>query len=263
MNTFEAVILGIVQGATEFLPVSSSGHLVVGQRLLGIDLPGVGFEVAVHMGTLISILWVYRTRVLGLAEGTVRGEASAWRDTGLLLLATLPAAVLGIGFGDALDTVFDTPVWTGLGFLVTGAFLWSTRIPLREGHDGVITPRVALLIGLAQAAALMPGISRAGATVTAALWLGIAPLEAAAFSFLMALVAITGAGILAMPEVAGGNLGVAPGALVIGALTAGITGIAAIRTFVALLRRQDFHRFALYLWPLGIGFLLHLHFSAS
>lgn len=261
MSTLEAILLGIVQGATEFLPVSSSGHLVVAQRLLGLDLPGVAFEVAVHLGTLVSIFWVYRARISSLAEGAVRRTRSAWREIGLLIVATIPAALIGVGAGDVIERVFDTPAWAGVGFLITGAVLWSTRTPMKRGLSVAITPRIALLIGVAQAAALMPGISRSGSTVAAALWLGVAPVEAAACSFLMAMVAIAGAAVLAAPDLAGGVTGVSSTALLLGALSAGVTGIAAIHTFVALLRRQDFHRFALYLWPLGIGFLLYLQLS--
>ena len=262
MNPFESILLGIVQGATEFLPVSSSGHLVVGQRLLALDLPGVAFEVAVHVGTLVSILWVYRARVAGLARGAVERSGAAWKEIGLLGLATLPAAVIGVGFDDSIERVFDTPAWAGVGFLVTAAILWSTRTPLREGRSLEITPRIALLIGCAQALALVPGISRSGTTVAAALWLGVAPIEAAAFSFLMALIAIGGAAILAAPDLAAGTSGIGTGTLLAGAVAAGVTGIAAIHTFVALLRRQDFHRFALYLVPLGLGFLLYLRLVA-
>jgi len=261
MTLLESIILGIVQGATEFLPVSSSGHLVVGQRLLGLDLPGVAFEIAVHLGTLVSILWVYRSRVVGLADGAVRGERSSWREIGLLVLATLPAAVIGVGFGDQIESVFDTPAWAGAGFLITGVILWSTRTPMKRGRRLPITPTVALVVGIAQACALMPGVSRSGTTVAAALWLGIAPLEAAAFSFLMALVAIAGAAVLAAPDLVAGGAGVGVGTAIAGAVAAGLTGIAAIHSFVALLKRQDFHRFTWYLIPLGIGFLLYLRFT--
>lgn len=261
MTTLESILLGIVQGATEFLPVSSSGHLVLGQALLGLDLPGVLFEVAVHIGTMVSIAWVYRTRIAGLAGGAIRRSGEAWREIGLVLLATIPAAAIGVGAGDTLERIFDDPTWAGFGFLVTGAVLWSTRAPMRAGRRVEITPRIALLIGVAQAAALMPGISRSGSTVAAALWLGVPAVEAAAFSFLMALVAIAGAAVLSAPDLAAGTAGIPGGTILLGALAAGLTGIAAIHTFVALLRRQDFHRFALYLWPLGVVFLLYLRFT--
>jgi len=262
VSTLEAIVLGIVQGATEFLPVSSSGHLVVGQRLLGLDLPGVAFEVAVHLGTMVSIFWVYRARIADLAVGAVRRRPAAWQEIALVGLATVPAALIGVGAGDVIERVFDIPAWAGVGFLVTGAVLWSTRVPLEEGRSVAITPRIALLIGVAQAAALVPGISRSGSTVAAALWLGVAPVEAAAFSFLMALVAIAGAAVLSAPELAAGVVGISGTALALGTVAAGLTGIAAIHTFVALLRRQDFHRFALYLWPLGVAFLLYLQFAS-
>lgn len=259
MTLWEALILGIVQGATEFLPVSSSGHLVLGQELMGLAIPGVVFEVAVHVATLVSILVVYRERVARLLAGTVRGEAEALRYVGLLVLATIPAAVIGVLFRDAVEAVFDDPVTTGFAFLVTGGLLWSTRAALRRVPEGRPTLRSAAIMGVAQAFALVPGISRSGTTVVAGLWTGVAGREAAAFSFLMAVPAIAGAAILQLPELSGAGIPVTP--LLAGSAAAAVTGVLAIRTFVALLRNQAFHRFAWYLWPLGVAFLAYLYLS--
>lgn len=135
MSFLEALLLGIVQGATEFLPVSSSGHLVISQVLLGLTIPGVFFEVAVHVATLLSVLLAYRGRVAGLARGAVRGERSAWRYLGLIALATLPAAALGIFFRDAIEALFESPVAPGVALLVTGAVLWSSRWALSRQEE--------------------------------------------------------------------------------------------------------------------------------
>ena len=132
MNSWEAALLGILQGATEFLPVSSSGHLVIGQAVLGIELPGVAFEVAVHVATLLSVVVVYRDRLLELALGAAKREGAAWRYIGLLALATVPAAVVGVALRSVIEGLFDSTWITGVAFLVTGALLWSVRSAQRR-----------------------------------------------------------------------------------------------------------------------------------
>lgn len=256
MTLWEAIVLGFVQGATEFLPVSSSGHLVVSQELLDVEIPGILFEVAVHLATLLSILLVYRQRVTDLVVGCARGEADSWGYLGLLVIATIPAAVLGLFFEDAISAFFDDPAVVGFAFLATGTFLFSARRALARNPQDGPTLRTALIMGVAQAFALVPGISRSGSTVVAGLWGGVAGREAAAFSFLMAIPAILGAAVLKLPEAQATGLSTA--ALVGGSLTAAVTGVLAIRSFVALLKRQSFHGFAYYLWPAGVGFLFYL-----
>jgi undecaprenyl-diphosphatase len=258
MSWWEALVLGVVQGATEFLPVSSSGHLVVAQELLAVDVEGVFFEVAVHVATLLSIGLVYRERLTALVRGVIRRERGSTGYLGLLVAATIPAAVVGLAFEDGLERLFDTPVVPGVAFLVTGALLWSTRRPLADDPRGVPTLRIAVLMGLAQCLALVPGISRSGSTVVAALWLGVAPAEAAAFSFLMAIPAIGGAAVLQIPDLLEAPPSVGGAALAVGGIAAAVTGVLAIRTFVRMLRDRSFHHFALYLWVAGVAFLAWL-----
>ncbi len=255
VSLWEALILGIVQGATEFLPVSSSGHLVVAQELLGIQVDGVLFEVAVHVGTLLSIMLVYRERLTDLVSGILSRKREAWSYLGLLVVATIPAAVLGLTFEDRLEALFDDPIVPGVAFLVTGLVLWSSRSALARNPSAKPVLRAAVIIGLAQAFALIPGISRSGSTVIAALWLGIAPAEAAAFSFLMALPAIGGAAILQVPDVLAGPPDISTAALLVGGIAAAVTGVLAIRTFVEMLKKRSFHYFATYLWIVGVAYL--------
>ncbi len=258
MSWWEALVLGVVQGATEFLPVSSSGHLVIGQALMGISVPGVIFEVTVHVATLLSILLVYRVRVTGLIRDAAAGERDAWQYVGLLALATVPAAAVGLLWRDRIEALFESPASVGVALLVTGGALWTTRWALRgrEWRDPGLVAAVAM--GVAQSFALVPGISRSGATVVAGLWLGVEPREAAAFSFLMAVPAIGGAALLQAPEALAGGSGTGALALVLGGAAAAVTGVTAIRTFVAVLRREAFHAFAPYCWAVGGGFLLWL-----
>lgn len=258
MSLLEALILGIIQGATEFLPVSSSGHLVMGQAVMDIRIPGVAFEVTVHAATLLSVLLVYRSRVTELVRGVSRGEKTAWRYLGLLVLATLPAAAVGVGMGDFFEALFDSPAVVGGALLVTGTFLWVSKKALDREPSGSPTVLVAILMGVAQAFAIVPGISRSGATVVAGLWMGVEAEEAAAFSFLMAVPAILGAAVLKAPELAGAGVGIGSGALLVGGLAAAVTGILAIRTFVVMLRNRSFHRFGPYCWGIGTLFLLYL-----
>lgn len=306
MSWWEALVLGVVQGLTEFFPVSSSGHLVMTQEMLGLRIPGIGFEVAVHVATLLSVLVVYRERVLSLCLGCMRRQRDAWTYVGWLVVATIPAVAVVLLAGDWMEARFDDPTFTGAMLLVTGCFLWSTRWsrgvritplelapPLLAGVAaavlGVLVPflgvlallavifagarmmpaaphgtaqepgwRGAVAMGVAQSVAIFPGISRSGSTVVTGMWNRIDPVAAAEFSFLMSVVAITGAAVQKAPEVAEQGIGVAPVPLAIGFIAAAVAGVLAIRFFVALLRKQNFYNFAWYCWPVGVLFLLYL-----
>lgn len=256
MTFWESILLGFVQGATEFLPVSSSGHLVIGETLLGVEAPGIVFEVAVHVATLVSIFVAYRTRVWELGKGALARDPSALRYLALIVLASVPAGLVGVLAKDQVEALFESPVVPGIGLLITGVLLWSTRTALPRATGSVSTWTIALAIGVAQALAITPGISRSGTTIVAALWLGVEAREAAAFSFLMAIPAIAGAAVLQLPDLAGS--GVDWGAILAASVVAALTGVFAIRTLVALLASRSFHAFAPYCWTVGALFLLYL-----
>lgn len=260
MTWYEGVFLGFLQGATEFLPVSSSGHLVMGQAVLGVGVPGLGFEVALHFATLVSVLVAYRARIAALLGGAVRGDRAQLRYGGLLLLASVPAAVAGVGFGDFFARLFDSPAVAGVALLVTGCVVWTARGALARGPAGRIGVGSAVIVGLAQAAAIVPGISRSGATVVAALWRRVGAREAAAFSFLLSVPAVGGAALLEVPGLVEGAGGGAPGGVPVGVLggaaaVACVTGVAAIGAFRTMLENRSLHRFAPYLWAVGALFL--------
>lgn len=256
MTHLESLVLGLLQGATEFLPVSSSGHLVIGQELMGLSLPGITFEVVVHVATLLSVVVVYRERLLELARGTLLDrDAAAWRYVGLLAAGTLPVVVVGLGFGEAIEELFQSPAVVGVALLFTGAILFSTRWALRRAQAPEFGVKVALLIGVAQCLALVPGISRSGSTVVTALWLGVAPVQAAAFSFLLSIPAIGGAALLQVPALGHAAAGDGVAVLATAFVAAAVTGVLAIRLFVRMLRDRSFPHFAWYCWAVGLLFL--------
>ncbi|HXV86999.1 MAG TPA: undecaprenyl-diphosphate phosphatase [Gemmatimonadales bacterium] len=256
MTWWEAAVLGLVQGLTEFLPVSSSGHLVVAEAALGLRMPGVAFDVLLHVATLGAVVLLYHRRIGELLGGLWRTEGGAARSLGLLVIATVPAAAVGVLFRDLFERAFDSLRIVGVDFLVTGVVLWSTR-RLGGGARSEPTPAGAGAIGLAQAVAIMPGISRSGSTVAAALWVGVAPSRAAEFSFLMAIPVIMGAAVLELPELSAPGAGTGAGALPLiwGAAAAFLSGIVAIKLLVRVLERGAFYRFAPYCWALGAATL--------
>jgi undecaprenyl-diphosphatase len=250
------MLLGLVQGLSEFLPVSSSGHLVMAQELMGIVQEGLAFEVAVHVATLVSVLVFYRRKVLALLLGALRGQADAWQYGLKLGVASVPAVLAVLLIGDFLEGQFEAPPMVGVYLMITGLVLLTTRWTLPGATETEISWKAALLIGCAQACAILPGISRSGSTVAAALALGVAPVAAAEFSFLMSIIAITGAAVRMLADFEGLG-GLDPGVLLSGGIVAMLSGVAAIALFVGLLRNQRFHAFAYYTIPVGALFLLY------
>ncbi len=262
MSELEALWLGVVQGVTEFLPVSSSGHLVIFQSLFDVEGDRVQFGVVVHAATLISILLFYRRRIGRLVAGTLTGEGASLRYVGKLALASLPSVIAVLLVGAFFEAQFERPAVSGAGLLVTGCVLWTTRWTISSARVAEPGWIAALLIGCAQTVAILPGISRSGATVAAALALGVAPLAAAEFSFLLGSVAIAGAALreLLGSEALASDL-VVPYS--VGGAAALLSGVASIWLFVWLLRAQRFYRFAYYVWAFGAGFLIWLALSGS
>lgn len=196
MSFLEICGLAILQGLTEFLPVSSSGHLLLLQHFAGMQAnPGPALELALHGGTLLSILVFYRKRLLALLNGVLRREKSSLWYCAALVLSCIPAAVVYFRFREPLDDLFEKPLVCALMLMVTGLLLLSTRFLPRAGGDSNPGFLPAAGMGLIQAVALLPGISRSGSTITCARWFGITPNKAAEFSFLMSIPLLAG-GIL-------------------------------------------------------------------
>lgn len=251
LSVWQGILLGLVQGLTEFLPISSSGHLVLAEAFVGFKPEGVLFEVVVHVATLLSVFIAYRPRIAEVVTGLVAGQATAWRYAGLIALASVPAAVAGLLWKDYFEATFHSPLDLGWQFLFTAAVLWSTKWASDRVRGAAIDWSRSILIGVAQAIAIIPAISRSGTTIAAALWTGVAPAAAAEFSFLMSIVVIAGTGVLEFRHVPPGVNLFAPG--VIAAFVAALlSGIVAIKFLVALLRSARFHLFAPYCAILGL-----------
>jgi len=249
---WQGLILGTVQGVSEFLPISSSGHLVLAQWLLGYQSPGVSFEVLLHLATLLSVLLVYWRRVAWLANGLARGRSDAWQFAGLLVLASIPAAVAGLLFRDVFEAQFESPVAVGIGFLVTALVLWSTRWVVKADAESPVRWPTAVAMGFVQVLAILPGVSRSGTTIAAGLWCRVGARAAAEFSFLMAVVVIAGTGLLeAMRLAEGAGRLIVEWGVVWAFLAALVSGVFAIRLLVMLLRQGRFHLFAPYCAVVG------------
>lgn len=273
MSVLDAVILGLIQGFSEFLPISSSGHLVMAQELLDVRMPGVFLEVMLHTATLLSVVVVYRAKLWAILTGVLRRDAQHLRYAGYLLLASIPAGIVGLGLEDTVEAAFDTPTVTGVMLLVTGLILYSTRwatrrqaVPVEpdEHTDPAALRRDeptlgnAVAMGIAQAFALLPGISRSGTTITAGLWGRLSGEAAAEFSFLMSVIAVGGATLLQLGDLGDSVRATGGAALAAGFTASLISGIVAIKALVWLLRRQEFHKFAYYVWIVGALFLVYL-----
>jgi undecaprenyl-diphosphatase len=255
LGWWQGLLLGLVQGLTEFLPISSSGHLVLAEELVGFRPPGLYFEVGLHVATLLSVLVAYWSRIRSLLEGVIARDREAWRYVGLLALASVPAAIAGLFFRDFFERSFESGLSLGVQFLVTAAMLWLTKPAMAGATKERISVGAALLIGIAQAIAILPAISRSGATIASALWLGIAPGPAAEFSFLMSIIAVGGSALLESRHIPPGADLLSPGFL-LGFVAALVSGIWAIRFLVALLRSRRFHAFAPYCALVGVFTIL-------
>ena len=258
MNSLDSLLLGLVQGLTEFLPVSSSGHLVLAQYVLGDETEGgITFEVAVHLATLFAIVLFYFRRVTGLGVGVVTGDWEAWRYVLKLGLATLPAIAVALLARDLIESQFASPMAAAALLIVTGFIVWSTRYTIGRGTADEPTWAGALIIGCAQAFAILPGITRSGTTVATALALGMAPLAAAEFSFLLGVIAMAGAAVLLLPELTTASPELMSSILA-GGSAALVSGLLALVIFVWMLKSQRFYVFSWYAWVAGAAFLAWL-----
>ena len=263
MTWWESILLGLIQGITEFLPVSSSGHLVLAQHFLGLDAADsdVLFEVMVHFGTIMSILWVYRSRILNLVQGFVQSaiHPTDWEKAykseehfrmGIHILITMiPTFTVYAIWGGAIEAAFSSPRLAAGMLLVTGVLLILTR--LVKAPTGAVTAPKSFVIGCAQAFAMIPGISRSGSTICAALYQGVDPEKAADFSFLMLIPVVIGATVFKIADAFSAAAVADWAILLLGTLIAFVSGIAAIRLVLDFVRRGRLQYFAFYCFLVG------------
>jgi len=256
MGILEGIFLGAVQGFTEFLPVSSSGHLVIFKHFLGIREAGITFEVMVHFGTLVSVLCVFGNDILRILQNFT-GKKQERHFLLMLILGIIPTGLMGVLLKDYFAGIYESPATAGFMLLVTGCLLYTLAY-LRPGrkNEATMTAIDALLISVAQGIAIIPGISRSGATITSALWLGLDRETAVRFSFLVSIPVILGATLLEAKDMAVSGFSGLTASVLPGMLAAFLSGILAIRLFVKVLRKGKFHYFAYYCWCAGIITLL-------
>lgn len=273
MNFFEALLLGILQGLTEFLPVSSSGHLVLAQAFLGLKEPLVFFDVMLHVGTLAAVLVVYRGAIGNLISGGVsaiarRNVSPELKFIWLILLGSIPTGVIAMLFKDTLEAAFDKVWLVSVMLIVTGGILQLPRLrregasPKRaSGNNGGASDAAdtgmrwwhAPLIGIAQGCAITPGISRSGTTISVALLCGISAKTAAEYSFLLSIPAILGAVVLKMRDVVDTAI---PLHIIAGGMLASfVVGYIALRVLLVMLNRGKFSVFSYYCVALGLASL--------
>ncbi|MCX8118776.1 MAG: undecaprenyl-diphosphate phosphatase [Desulfobacterota bacterium] len=255
MTFFEAAFLGIVQGLTEFFPISSSGHLVFFQSLFGMKEPHLFFDVMVHFGTLLAVVLYFRNdlQILLVQTGSAllkkRKGGPGTRLFALIAVATLPTGLMGVLLKDRIEPLFIQPKWAAGMLLITGAMLFLTRW-FQNGKKGATEMRWvdAVLIGTAQGIALLPGISRSGATIAAGLFLGLNREWAGRFSFLLSIPAILGATVLELREV---NSFAEFQAASVAAGIAFLTGLLALAFLMRVIRFGKLSLFSYYCWGIG------------
>ncbi|MDR0322623.1 MAG: undecaprenyl-diphosphate phosphatase [Treponema sp.] len=258
MNIFEAVILGIVQGLTEFLPVSSSGHLVLLQKIFNIKEPSLFFDTMLHLGTLTAVFVVLWSDIWTLLKKPIQPL------TGYLIIATIPVVIIALLFNDTIEDVFASAKFLGFCFLITTALLVTAELLSKRAKNISDLKKAeemrwydALVIGIMQAVAILPGISRSGATISGALFRKLDRDFAARFSFLLSIPAILGAVVLQTKDLIKGSAAetaeVSTGAVAViaGTITAAIVGFFAVKFMLKIIKERSLYGFAIYTAVLG------------
>lgn len=277
MDILQAVFLGLVQGLTEFLPVSSSGHLVAFQQILGIEEMGttnLTFDVALHLGTLVAVFVFYwqdirgmineillwMAELIGLKKPSTGPNENGHRVMALMLIvATIPTAIIGFLFNDLFEKMFYSTYIIGFSLLITGTLLWiSNRMVKGRKQPKDIITRDAVTIGLLQGMAITPGLSRSGTTIFAGMLRGFSVELATKFSFLLSIPTILGAAVLEGIKVVKSGVRFTDSLpIVIGFIVAAVTGYFAIKFLVDLISRKKLHYFSYYCWGVGIFIILY------
>lgn len=252
MTIFQAIILGLVQGLTEFLPVSSSGHLVVARNIMGVTAEPLLFEIVVHVGTLLAVFVVFRRDIWKMICHPIS------KPVGYLILASIPAGLAGVLLDNWIESVFGGR-YLAIGFLITAVLLTvaEKKQVRRPRKFNQMKPTDALAMGAMQAVALVPGISRSGSTIVGGLFMGLDRKLAARFSFLMSIPVILGSVVFKFKDLLSlGTEGASIAPMIVGALVAAISGYVAIRFFLNLISKKKMYGFAIYVAILAVAVLI-------
>jgi undecaprenyl-diphosphatase len=244
MNYFDAILLGIIQGLTEFLPVSSSGHLVLAEHFLHAKMPGVVFELLLHFGTLLAVLIYFRKKISSLIKSLFDSRMITERRMILfLLLGSIPAGIAGLLFKDFFEAAFGAPLMTSVMLMMTGLILLATGLVRKRNREMNLAR--SIIVGIGQAVAILPGISRSGATISAGLFCGVKPVEAAEFSFLLSIPAIGGAILLKAKEIFHMDMHLI-GQYLSGTLISLLLGLFSVYMLLGIIKRGKFVYFGIY-----------------
>ncbi|OQX16213.1 MAG: hypothetical protein BWK80_40400 [Desulfobacteraceae bacterium IS3] len=269
METIQGFILGIVQGLTEFLPISSSGHLILFQHLFGLKEPELFFDISVHAGTLVAViiffrkeLWAIIVSVIHFLSLWIKKQAS-FNDIQenpdvkmafLIIIGSVPTGIIGLLFREIAEELFSSVFIVGFMLLVTGLLLWMTRRVKAVGRNITgFSLKDALIIGTVQGIAITPGISRSGSTIAAGTLLGLNREMAAKYSFLLSIPAIVGAEILSLKDM---SFQAIDNAVIVGTIIAGIVGYFALTLLTYIVKKGQLHIFSPYCWAIGIAALI-------
>ena len=265
------ILLGLIQGLTEFFPVSSSGHLVIAKYFLKIHLPGAAFEAFVHLGTVLAVIVLFRKEIkelvisffdsiYKLSQGenisNIFKNNSSSKLAWFIVISTIPAAIIGYTFSSFFEIIFSKPMITSFMLLITGALLWFGNKKYPGGNKNIseITYKDAIIIGAAQAVAIIPGISRSGLTVIAGLYRNLDREFAAKYSFILSVPIILGASIFKFRDISSLNINIY--VLILSGLVAAISSYGAMKIFVRLLKNRKIYLFSYYLWILSASTIL-------
>jgi len=271
MELYQGIILGIIQGLTEFLPVSSSGHLVLGQIFFGITQSQLTFDISVHMGTLLAVLVIYSSDILAMISSVFRffskavllkpvsylvNEDKNLHLAGLIIIGSVPTAIIGLVLKQFEHVLFTSQVLVGAMLILTGTILWVSRnYYFSENKTSSFGIKNAVFIGVSQGLAVIPGISRSGTTIAVGMFLGLDRHTAAKFSFLLSIPAILGAQILSVKDMIDSGLTI-DSITIYATIASFITGLIALKILLTLVHSGRFHLFAPYCWLVGSLVLL-------
>jgi undecaprenyl-diphosphatase len=252
MDLLQTIVLGIVQGITEWLPVSSSGHIVIFENLFGISAPII-LALTLHLGTLIAVCAVFWKDIINVLKAIIKLDfKSEYGKLALfIIIAMIPTAIIGFTFKSTFESFFNNLNAVGIALILTGCFLFICE---RWEKKNILGLKESILIGIAQGIAIIPGISRSGATIGTGLLAGVEKQKVARFSFLLSIPAIIGAAVFDVNMTDVASVGLTQ--ILIGMVTSAIVGYLTIKFLLNLINKQKFHWFAVYCWVVGILIVL-------